>query len=177
MIWWHAGVSQERREPDRWDEQLQHPNRPVTGIDWYEANAYCKWAGLRLPTEAQWERAARGVDGRTFPWGMDEPEHLRANFSSLGREALGQVTPVGLYPAGQTPEGIQDLAGNVWEWTTDHYISQRLPGLLPTSPRVVRGGSSWDPPQNLRAALRAWCDPYNKLQLPLGFRCVREVSS
>jgi formylglycine-generating enzyme required for sulfatase activity len=78
-----------------------------------------------------------------------------------------------MFPAGQTLEGVQDLAGNVWEWVEDPYTNPMLPGLTGSAPRIVRGGSAWDNAETLRSALRAWSDPENKLELRIGFRCVR----
>jgi formylglycine-generating enzyme required for sulfatase activity len=91
---------------------MQHPNRPVVGVSWFDTMAYCKWAGVRLPTDAEWERARRGAEGRKYPWGNEDPDPTRANYDA----GPGHPTPIGLYPAGATPEGITDMAGNVWEW-------------------------------------------------------------
>ena len=109
---WTAGGPGRRQAPQRWEEQLPFPNRPVVGVSWYEALAYCRWAGGSLPSEAEWERAARGTEGRRFPWGTDPP-NTRCNYDCN----IGHPTPVGIYPLGTTPEGVHDLAGNVWEWT------------------------------------------------------------
>jgi formylglycine-generating enzyme required for sulfatase activity len=134
------------RVPDAWSDQLRHPNRPVVGVSWYEAEAFCRWAGGRLPTEAEWEFAARGAAGRHYPWGGEEPDAGRANFSMH----VGHPTPVGIYPLGGTPEGIRDLAGNVWEWCGDWlgYYSEAH-RANPNGPesgegRVLRGGSYGD---------------------------------
>ncbi len=105
-------------EPRDWDQQLAYPNRPVVKVSWREAAAYCGWAGLRLPSEAEWERAARGVEGRPYPWGPEEPDATRANYDET---KIGAPAPVGVFPRGATPEGIEDLAGNVWEWVADWY--------------------------------------------------------
>jgi formylglycine-generating enzyme required for sulfatase activity len=134
-------------QPGEWDDQTQYPNRPVVGVSWYEATAFARWSGTRLPTEAEWERAARGTDGRTFPWGNGPADPSRLNYDGN----IGRPTPVGIYPAGATPGGIHDMAGNVWEWCQDwygedYYASsprENPPGPSKGSVRVVRGGS-WD---------------------------------
>jgi formylglycine-generating enzyme required for sulfatase activity len=151
-------------KPWNWDNQLLRPNCPVVGVTWFDAKTYCDWASVRLPTDAEWVRAARGPEGREYPWGNEEPDADRANHRQT---KLGGVSAVGLFPRGSTPDGIADLAGNVWEWVADWYDE---------SPkyRVLRGGS-WD---FYSAYLRASCrrrDRPGGRNDNIGFRCAREV--
>lgn len=98
--------------PKAWEEQVKHPGRPVVGVDWHDARRYCReWAKGDLPTDEQWEFAARGEAGRISPWGSAKPSDLLANFAM----EVGEPSPVGLFPAGATPEGVEEMAGNVWE--------------------------------------------------------------
>jgi formylglycine-generating enzyme required for sulfatase activity len=151
------------------DEGWGRENRPVINVSWTDAAAYCQWfsqqTGLefKLPTEAQWEKAARGNDQRKYPWGSREPGKDLANFSGN----VGKTTPVGSYPAGASPYGLLDMAGNVWEWCGDWYEAgyyKKTPQKNPVGPnsgsdRVIRGGGWSYYARDLRCAYRSSIGP------------------
>jgi|GEM_PF-1544016 len=111
-----------------WTFPTGEENHPVVNVSWDDAQAFCQWAGVRLPTEQQWEKAARGVDGRAYPWGNQTPSGDLCNFNNI----VGGTTPVGQYPQGASPYGLLDMAGNVWEWCETAYSQ----GVY-----VIRGGA------------------------------------
>jgi formylglycine-generating enzyme required for sulfatase activity len=170
---WEWRSANGRTTPGAWDQQPAHPNRPVTRVSWYEADAYCRWKGGRLPTEAEWEWVARGTTGRKYPWGRDDPTARHANF----KMHVGSPTPVGIYPGDAHEHGVRDLAGNVWEWCNAWYVpyvSEITQGATApkTGPsRVLRGGSFSSYARDLRAAFRLNIHPEYEY-FNFGFRVV-----
>ena len=169
-------------EPDDPGEPFNLPNHPVVGVTWYEVVAFCRWfqsqiadckwqvwrggqvevrrvepqsIAVRLPSEAEWEKAARGVDGQRYPWGND-PDPNRANYDGTG---VGTTSAVGCFPGGASPYGVEDLSGNVWEWCAtkwegDYQDYKGDDGLEGDDPRVLRGGAFYDVERLVRCAAR-----------------------
>ncbi|NJL95335.1 MAG: formylglycine-generating enzyme family protein, partial [Anaerolineae bacterium] len=183
MRYWSGCLPQagNRMRPALWEEARWHlDNHPVVGVSWCEAAAFCQWfseqSGLdvRLPSELQWEKAARGSDGRTYPWG-ERYLQGHANLNELWRgqsgHYLGRTTPVGLFPQGASPYGVLDMAGNVWEWCRDTFKPQESEAINGVSDRVLRGGS-WDFGHHFAATfMRTGFNPH-QCRDDIGFRVV-----
>lgn len=190
VVWYAAGQEDARLAlvEGIWEPQSGYEEHPVTSVTWHGASAYCEWAGRRLPSEAEWERAARGTSLEPYPWGEELPDGNTANFCDRNcsqdsmdpaiDDGYAGTAPVGSYPEGQSPFGVLDLSGNVWEWTADWYDAgyyQKSPEDNPEGPRswgfkVIRGGSFLSIDMILRAATRA-DENINSAYGSLGFRC------
>jgi iron(II)-dependent oxidoreductase len=171
------GIAKGPQEPQHGDFGLY----PATTIFWSEAQQYANWAGKQLPTDAQWEKAARGTDGRIFPWGNDMPTPELGVFVDIARKQTTMIQPVGSHPKGASPYGCLDMAGNVWEWTSSLYrpLPYR-PGDGREDPasaeaRVLRGGA-WRlcDRKALRCANRYRSQPLYRYTIA-GFRCAQDA--
>lgn len=176
--------------PAYWDDpRLNKSNQPVVGVSWTDANAFCKWDGKRLPTEAEWERAAKGPDGENhYPWGHSlDPK--KANYG----QNIGRTTPIDSYPEGVSGFGVYNMAGNVFEWVEDWYDPSYYKQSVALNPKgaergynyanqgpvkVLRGGSWLAPETSLHTSHRFWNQPdNNSYGVGLGFRCAKSAQT
>jgi formylglycine-generating enzyme required for sulfatase activity/predicted MPP superfamily phosphohydrolase len=180
---WQWRESEQISEPKLWhDRKWNGPNFPVVGVSWYEAEAFVNWLSIvtakkyRLPTEAEWEKAARGIDSRMYPWGNELGKENCNSFES----GLNRTSPIGIFSSGESPYGCADMSGNVWEWCADWYDSdyyKQSPLKNPSGPncgsnRVIRGGSWGSAAGDCAAAYRSCGHPGGRGGA-LGFRLAR----
>jgi formylglycine-generating enzyme required for sulfatase activity len=174
-----------RARPYDFGSPFTLPNHPVVGVSWYEAVAFCRWLSekldrlVRLPTEAEWEKAARGVDGHKYPWGNEEEVSTRCNMSETG---INATSAVGMFPSGASPYGALDMGGNVWEWCSTIWEEKPDPFKVQDEwakdylnrtnvLRVLRGGAFSSESSYVRCAARYWYSPYGWYNY-VGFRVV-----
>jgi formylglycine-generating enzyme required for sulfatase activity len=163
-LWSREGINWRTKnqisKPALWgDDKWNQPEHPVVGVSYYEAEAFARWSNKTLPTEVQWERAARGADGRKYPWG-DEFDKEKCNTEESG---IGKTTRVTRYPNGISPDGCYDMAGNVWEWTVSKDDNNKI---------VLRGGA-WDFGYCYARCVDRFKVNPNDRDFSIGFRCVR----
>ncbi|MFQ5637412.1 MAG: formylglycine-generating enzyme family protein, partial [bacterium] len=147
--------------PAFWDNpKFNQANQPVVGVSWFDAAAYAKWANKRLPTEEEWEKAARGTDGNLYPWGKNLPDAENCNYG----ESIGRTSDVNRYKTNKSVYGCCDLIGNVWEWTRDEKTDD-------ASCKIIKGGSWLSFPLQLKCHNKDYLRT-DEMKDYVGFRCV-----
>jgi formylglycine-generating enzyme required for sulfatase activity len=175
-----SGACQVPKDQTSFDDP-QHAQHPVTNVTWAQARAYCQWRGRRLPTEAEWEKAARGTDGRRYPWGNSE-DGIKRLKESQARASTNGTVQVGSQAEQLSPYGVYDVVGSVWEWVKDWYAEDYYAGAPSRDPqgplrgsfRVFRGGDASQGPLELRVSYRGW-DEMTYWGPTLGFRCAMDT--